>query len=95
MKIDEKTIEYVANLACLSLSQDEEKLFTKDLSRILEYVDKLSEIDTENIEPTNHILTIHNVLRKDEVIKFSDKKALLSNAPLAEENCFCVPKIIE
>jgi len=95
MKITKETVENVANLARLSLNDDTMERFTHDLGDILAYVDKLSELDTENVRPTQHVLNIKNVFRTDEAGESSDREKILSNAPVSENGCFIVPKVVE
>lgn len=95
MKITRETVDYVANLARLNLTEDEELKMIEDLDKILSHVDKLNELDTTGVEPTAHILPIRNVFREDVVQDSYDRDILLSNAPVQENGCFKVPKIVE
>ena len=95
MKITEKEIEHVANLARLNLTVEEKQRLTKELADIIGFADKLNELDTQGIEPTAHVLPISNVLRKDETRPSFDREAILSNAPISEGGCIKVPKIVE
>ena len=88
-------IGYVARLARLELSGDEPKQFGKQLGDILEYIDKLNELDTANIEPTAHAIDVSNVMRPDEVTEFDNRKQALENAPEEEDGLFQVPPVIE
>lgn len=95
MKITEKEIEHVANLARLNLTSEEKIKLTKELADIINFADKLNELDTQGVEPMAHILDISNVFRKDEVRPSFDREAILSNAPTKEDGCIKVPKIVE
>jgi aspartyl-tRNA(Asn)/glutamyl-tRNA(Gln) amidotransferase subunit C len=95
MTITDKTIEYVAALTKLDLSSDEKEKAKKDLSSILEYMDTMNELDTENIEPMSHVFPITNVLREDIVVNEPNRDILLSNAPVQKDGCFMVPKTVE
>ena len=95
MNISKQDVEHVAKLARLSLSEDEKQLFTRQLSDILTYIGKLNELDTENVEPTSHVLDLHTVLREDAVRESLNPEEVLSNAPDREGSFFKVPKIIE
>ncbi|ABY91847.1 aspartyl/glutamyl-tRNA(Asn/Gln) amidotransferase subunit C [Thermoanaerobacter thermohydrosulfuricus] len=95
MAISRSEVEHVAKLARLKFSQEEIEEFTVQLSKIIDYVNKLNELDTENVEPTAHIVPIHNVFREDEVKPSMDRDKILMNAPYKENGCFKVPKIIE
>ncbi|CAM3966860.1 Asp-tRNA(Asn)/Glu-tRNA(Gln) amidotransferase subunit GatC [Cohnella lubricantis] len=95
MSITVKDVEHVANLARLELSEAEKDRLAGQLSTILEYADKLNELDTNGIEPTSHVLPIYNVMREDEVRpSLSAEKALL-NAPEEEDGHFRVPAVME
>jgi aspartyl-tRNA(Asn)/glutamyl-tRNA(Gln) amidotransferase subunit C len=95
MNIEKDKIKYVANLARMSLSQKEEELFSMQLNDILSYVEKISEIDTSGIEPTNHAVDVGNVFRDDKPRKSLSNAEALSNAPDKKDSFFKVPKIIE
>lgn len=89
-----KEVEHVALLARLNLNEDEKETFAEQLSSILEYVDKLNGLPTENVEPLTHILPIYNVFREDKVKPGTPRDEILANAPLLEENQYKVPKIM-
>ena len=91
-KID---VAYVARLSRLILSEEEQARYGQDLAAILDYAAKLNELDTEGIEPTAHVLPIHNVLREDAVRPSFDRDKLLKNAPEQADGCFKVPKVVE
>ncbi|MEW5692230.1 MAG: Asp-tRNA(Asn)/Glu-tRNA(Gln) amidotransferase subunit GatC [Candidatus Hydrogenedentota bacterium] len=95
MSITRETVRYVANLARLGISNDEEELFTKQLANILEYVQKIKQLETTNIEPTFHTIDVYNITRNDEVKQGIDREKYLNIAPLVKDGQFVVPKIIE
>ena len=95
MKISREDIEHIALLARLSLTEEEKELFGLQLSRILDYMDKLNELDTDNIEPTSHVLQISNVMREDTPKDSITREDALLNAPDRTEKFYRVPKIIE
>jgi aspartyl-tRNA(Asn)/glutamyl-tRNA(Gln) amidotransferase subunit C len=95
MKITREEIGHVASLARLKLSAEEEEMLTDQLDRILQYVEKLNELDTSNVEPLAHAVDIVNAFREDRLIPWPSKDSLLANAPARENNFFKVPKIIE
>ncbi|SJZ33092.1 Asp-tRNA(Asn)/Glu-tRNA(Gln) amidotransferase subunit GatC [Selenihalanaerobacter shriftii] len=95
MKIDQATVEKVAMLARLELSTEEEEKMTDQLNDILDYADKLNELDTEGVEPTAHALPIKNVFREDVVEESLDRDIALENAPEKKDGSFKVPKVIE
>ncbi len=94
MKIGKNDVLYVGNLARLDINDNEIDTFAKQLSDILLYVDKLNEIDTNNVEPMAHAVEINNAFRDDVVENVSGNKDSLSNAPEKDEHYFKVPKII-
>jgi aspartyl-tRNA(Asn)/glutamyl-tRNA(Gln) amidotransferase subunit C len=87
--------EHLARLARLSLSDKERELYGNQLNSILAYMEKLNELDTGNIEPTSHVISISNVMREDLPWTSLDRKDALSNAPDPADKFFRVPKIIE
>jgi len=94
--IDKKTVRHVATLSRLSLSKDEEELFSGQLSLILDYIDQLKKVDTKNVTATSHVLSsVKNVFRKDAVKKSLSAQDALSNAPNKSDNMFVVPKVID
>ena len=95
MKISGKEIEHIAGLARLSLSDEEKGLFGSQLSSILEYMEKLNSIDTKDIEPTSHVLSLCNVMRGDTPKDSLPREEALMNAPEHTEKFYRVPKIIE
>ncbi|MCG0276018.1 MAG: Asp-tRNA(Asn)/Glu-tRNA(Gln) amidotransferase subunit GatC [Thermosediminibacteraceae bacterium] len=95
MKITIETVEHVANLARLYLSEDEKAEMAKKLNSILEYMDKLNELDTTDVPPTAHIIPIKNVFREDVVKESLPREEALKNAPDKERGFFKVPRIIE
>ena len=94
MKITAKDVEHVAVLARLELSEEDKEKYTQSLNDILEYMEVLNGVDTKNVEPTAHVLSLKNVFREDESQQCLDKKLALSNAPEEENGCFKVPRII-
>ena len=89
------SIEHIATLARLSLSDKEKELFGGQLDSILSYMDKLNELDTKDIGPTSHVLAINTVTRDDFPAPSLDREDALSNAPDKTEKFYRVPKIIE
>lgn len=95
MRIAKETVEHVANLARLYLSEEEKAEMTEKLNSILDYMDKLNELDTTNVEPTAHVIPIKNVFREDEIRESLPLEEVLKNAPDKDGNFFRVPRIIE
>jgi aspartyl-tRNA(Asn)/glutamyl-tRNA(Gln) amidotransferase subunit C len=89
-----KDVEHVALLARLELSPEEKEMYTDQLNVILKYISKLEELDTENVLPTAHVLSLQNVLREDEVYPSLDRAAVLGNGPSTEKGQFKVPRIV-
>jgi aspartyl-tRNA(Asn)/glutamyl-tRNA(Gln) amidotransferase subunit C len=94
MNITEKEVITVANLARLSLGPDEVRSVTEQLDRILGYVAKLNEINTDGVEATSHAQAITNVFREDELKDSLPRNDALANAPRRNEEAFIVPRII-
>ncbi|MNO42550.1 Aspartyl/glutamyl-tRNA(Asn/Gln) amidotransferase subunit C [compost metagenome] len=95
MSIQVNDVEHVAKLARLNLTDEERVMFTEQLNAILQYADKLNELDTENVEPTTHVLKLHNVMREDEVKESLSAEKVFRNAPEEEDGQFKVPAVLE
>ena len=94
MGIDENQIEHIANLANLELSSEEKKSITSDFAKILAYVEKINELELDNIPETSHVLDLENVLRVDKVEKSLDKKDVLDLSPEQCDDQVKVPKFL-
>jgi aspartyl-tRNA(Asn)/glutamyl-tRNA(Gln) amidotransferase subunit C len=94
-KINLEQVRHIALLARLELTAEEEQRMLGDLGEMLEYVDKLSQLDTSAVEPTAQVGDIGVAAREDAVTNPSDPNSILANAPAAREQMFTVPKIIE
>lgn len=94
-RINDATIEYIGILAKLDLSQEEKAAAKKDMSRMLDYIDQLNELDTSGIEPMSHIFPTVNVFREDVVLNQDDRENILKNAPAQKNGAFKVPKTVE
>jgi aspartyl-tRNA(Asn)/glutamyl-tRNA(Gln) amidotransferase subunit C len=88
-------VAYVAKLARLKLSDEETRLFQKQLEHILEYANKLREIDVSGVEATAHAAPVFDVVRDDEAHPWFDAEEALRNAPRAANGLFIVPKVVE
>jgi aspartyl-tRNA(Asn)/glutamyl-tRNA(Gln) amidotransferase subunit C len=95
LKISREEIEHIASLARLYLTEEEKELFGSQLGSILDYMEKLNELDTRDTEPTSHVLPISNVMRGDIPGHSISKEDALRNAPGHTEKFYKVPKIIE
>lgn len=94
MKITAEEVRYVARLARLELSPEEVSSTTEQLDRILSYVDKLNELNTEGVNPATHALAINNAFREDEVRASLPQDEALANGPSHNREAFIVPRII-
>lgn len=94
-RIDRQQVRKVAKLARLELSEAEIEEFTGQLGAILEYVEKMNELDTAGVEPLAHCLPIANVFRADDVRESLGTEKTLANAPERDGSFFKVPKILE
>lgn len=95
MKISKEQVKHIAMLSRLQLSENELEMYQEQLSRILDYVEKLNELDTKEIEPTSHVIALSNVFREDIVKGSLSRDEVLKNAPQATDKFFKVPKIID
>ena len=93
--ISDETIEYVGILAKLELSEEEKEQAKKDMGSMLDYIDKLNELDTSAVEPMSHVFPVHNIFREDVVVNGDDRKNILKNAPEQKDGSFEVPKTVE
>ena len=94
MSVTRKDVEYIAELARLKFKEEELESFTHQLNEILSYVDKLNELNTDNVEPLSHPVENINVFRNDELKKSISTEDALKNAPDKTEKHFKVPKVI-
>jgi aspartyl-tRNA(Asn)/glutamyl-tRNA(Gln) amidotransferase subunit C len=93
MKVDKKTLEKIAHLARLDLDERKEKEMLQSLSEILTWVEKLNELNTDDIEPLTNMSMEINALRTDKVMGHLDREKGLMNAPMRDEKFFKVPKV--
>jgi aspartyl-tRNA(Asn)/glutamyl-tRNA(Gln) amidotransferase subunit C len=93
--ITREDVEHVAELARLELTAAEKEQFIAQLNSILTYMEKLSELNTTDVEPTSHVLPMVNVFRDDEVQPSLERDRALQNAPQESHFFFKVPRIIE
>ncbi|MBE9221725.1 Asp-tRNA(Asn)/Glu-tRNA(Gln) amidotransferase subunit GatC [Cyanobacterium stanieri LEGE 03274] len=94
MSISQEEVKKVANLARLEISEQEEQEFGNQLNAILEYFDQLSELDTDEVEPTTRAIDVSNIMRSDAQTTYEDRESLLDNAPSRDDDFFRVPKIM-
>ena len=92
--INSNDVRKIANLAKLEIPQQDLEGFTEKMNQILGFIDNLSKLDTQNIEPTAHTLQVTNAFRKDEVQESQVQEKVFKGAPKEEDNLFMVPKVI-
>ncbi|MDQ0063636.1 Asp-tRNA(Asn)/Glu-tRNA(Gln) amidotransferase subunit GatC [Paenibacillus harenae] len=95
MSITIQDVEHVARLARLELTDGEKSQFTEQLNAILKYAEKLNSLDTDNVEPTSHVLPITNVMRDDVERQSLPIEKVLLNAPDEEDGQIKVPAVLE
>jgi len=93
--ISDETIEYVGILAKLELSEEEKEQAKKDMGSMLDYIDKLGELDTTGVEPMSHVFPVKNVFREDVVTNGDMREDILKNAPGEKDGMFVVPRTFE
>ena len=91
--LTKEEVEHIAELAKISLTEEEKDLFRGQLERILEYFRKVDELDLEGVEPTTHVLDISNVFREDVEKESLPPEEVLSNAPEKEDRYFKAPRV--
>ncbi|MBY0561242.1 MULTISPECIES: Asp-tRNA(Asn)/Glu-tRNA(Gln) amidotransferase subunit GatC [Hyphomicrobium] len=95
MQVDEATVRRIARLARIKISDAEAKGLEKELSGILDWVAQLDEVDTSNVEPMTRVVAQKLKMRDDVVTDGEIAEQIVANAPLAEDNFFVVPKVVE
>jgi aspartyl-tRNA(Asn)/glutamyl-tRNA(Gln) amidotransferase subunit C len=95
MSIDRKTVDHVARLARLDLTEEERTRMQTELSAILGHAEKIQELDLSAVDPTSHALPLRNHMRPDVVGECLSQEDALANAPKAEDGRFWVPRIVE
>jgi aspartyl-tRNA(Asn)/glutamyl-tRNA(Gln) amidotransferase subunit C len=93
-RISKEQVKHVANLARLAITEEETEKFTKQLDAIISFAEQLNELNTENVEPTYHVLDMKNVLREDKAQKGLPLEEVLRNAPLHQDGQIKVPSIM-
>ncbi len=95
MSVTEKDVKYVAHLARLQFTDEEVKSLAKDMSKILDYMETLEELDTSDVEPLEHVIDLEYRLRDDQAKEPLSHEEALKNAPDADTDYFRVPKVID
>jgi aspartyl-tRNA(Asn)/glutamyl-tRNA(Gln) amidotransferase subunit C len=93
-RISNEQVKHVANLARLAVTEEETEKLTKQLDAIITLAEQLNELDTENVEPTYHVLDMKNVLREDIPQQGLPREEVLKNAPEQQDGQFKVPSIL-
>lgn len=94
MSVDRDVVERVAELSKLDLDAEERRQLVEQLARILEFVDRLEEVDVSRVPPTKHVIGLSNVSRPDEARASLTQEAALANAPQTDAGHFVVPKVL-
>jgi aspartyl-tRNA(Asn)/glutamyl-tRNA(Gln) amidotransferase subunit C len=95
MSVTKNDVEHIAKLAKLEIAEDEINEFTSQLNQVLEYVDKLNELDTKNVKPLSHPVEGENVFREDGLRESSSTEDALRNSASKTDKYFKVPKVIK
>ena len=94
MKIDEARVDRIAELSKLEFSGEEKTAIMSDMNKMLDFIEKLSEVDTEGVEPLIHMMEEPNVLREDVGTRKTTQKEALKNAPKKDSSYFKIPKVV-
>jgi len=94
MKIDDKTVDKIASLSKLTFDGDQKEAIKNDMNKMLDFISKLEEVDTEGVEPLIHMTEDVNVLRADDAIVDITQKEALKNAPKKDSTYFKIPKVV-
>jgi aspartyl-tRNA(Asn)/glutamyl-tRNA(Gln) amidotransferase subunit C len=94
MEINDDMVDKIAHLSRLHFTEEEKPAIKKDLQQMIQFVEKLNELDTTGVEPLLHMSDNVNVLREDEIKGSIDRATGLKNAPVHDEQFFKVPKVI-
>ncbi len=95
MEVNDAMVDKLAHLSRLQFNEEEKSAIKNDLQRMISFVEKLNELDLENVEPLLHMSDEVNVLREDEIKDSISREEALKNAPLHDEHFFKVPKVIK
>ncbi|MCE5199242.1 MAG: Asp-tRNA(Asn)/Glu-tRNA(Gln) amidotransferase subunit GatC [Armatimonadota bacterium] len=95
MRLSKEDIESVAYLSRLELAEEEKEKLTGHINRLLDNFQMLQEIDTQDVEPTSHVIPVFNVFREDVARPSLPADEVISNGPQVDEHCFVVPKVVE
>jgi aspartyl-tRNA(Asn)/glutamyl-tRNA(Gln) amidotransferase subunit C len=94
MVITEEDVEHISKLACIEISDKEKGLFVKNFNSILDYFKELDEVNTDNVEPTYHVIGLTNVFREDETGESLSQEEALKNTQRTDKGYFKGPRIV-
>jgi aspartyl-tRNA(Asn)/glutamyl-tRNA(Gln) amidotransferase subunit C len=94
MKIDDKTVDKIASLSKLSFSGKQKDAIKNDMNKMLDFIGKLEELDTDGVKPLIHMTDDVNVLRADDAVSEMTQKEALKNAPKKDSTYFKIPKVL-
>lgn len=95
MQVDEKTVRRIARLARISITDDEAKSLEGELTGILNWVEQLGEVKTDDVEPMTTVVAQKLKMREDDVTDGEIAGDIVKNAPMVDDNYFVVPKVVE
>ena len=95
MKLTREDIDSVAHLSRLELSEEEKDKLTGHINKLLDNFQTLQELNTDDVEPTSHVIPVYNVFRKDVARPSLSPEEVIANGPQVDDNCFVVPRIVE
>ncbi|NDA22093.1 MAG: Asp-tRNA(Asn)/Glu-tRNA(Gln) amidotransferase subunit GatC [Proteobacteria bacterium] len=95
MTLDLKTVKHISKLARISVDEEKANKLAGDLNSIFEFIEKLNELNTENVEPLTSVANTTLRFREDEVQSQNIREKILSNSPDNNEDFFVVPKVVE
>ena len=95
MSIDLKTIKHISKLSRISVDDKRAEKLADDLNSIFDFIEKLNELNTDNVEPLTSVVETRLKLRSDEVKSKNIRKQIVKNSPQDNEDYFVVPKVIE
>ncbi|SDI88859.1 Asp-tRNA(Asn)/Glu-tRNA(Gln) amidotransferase subunit GatC [Natribacillus halophilus] len=94
-EVSREQVEHVADLARLTFTEEEMKTFAKHMGEIITYAERLNELNTEDVEPTTHVMGVRNVLREDDARPSLDREDVLKNAPASKDGQIEVPSVLD
>lgn len=94
-KISYEQVQRIADLAKLSIDDGQNERLQSDMGSILAFADQLAELDVEGVQPTTHAVMIQNVFREDALLPSMPRQELLDQAPVQDEGCYVVPKVVD